>query len=206
LLRWAAAAAVVAAAVLMTHRQMNQATAAPDLAAAQPPPPPADVPLLVADGAPPPVPATTPGDAIGAGAPENGGTGTGVAGHAPVTSSRIMRVAADPAAAGATDTRQALLVPPRVRHVWVVNDVNAAKRTVLDSLPKDASVTVATSEDGTVAIQAVLPDRALQGLVDTLAEAGMSLLSPTAPQPNRAKNLIVTGRMVRYDMDLVHGP
>ena len=205
LLRWAAAGIVATAALLLAYQRMDAGRTSPAVAANEAAPTSVAASVMVAENAPPPVPAVPPAQ------DEGGRTRAGddgalvVAGSEPVRASQITRAAADPSASGADGMRQALLVPSRVRHVWVVKDLEAAKKQVLASLPADASLSVATAEDGTVSIQALLADRALQSLVDTLDGAGMSLVSPTARQPGRAKDLVVTGRMVRYDLDLVPG-
>lgn len=206
LLRWAAACAVVAVVLLLVHQKMTTATVAAPMAGAETAPTPAAAPALVANSTPPPVPAVPPAQDEGAGTTAARSAGTAVAGSNPIRASKIVRAAADPAPAGNADMRQALLVPARVRHVWVVKDLESAKKQVMASLPADASLTVTTAEDGTVSIQALVTDRVLQSLVDKLAGAGMSLVSPTAPQPDRGKDLVVTGRMVRYDVDLVPAP
>jgi len=96
-----------------------------------------------------------------------------------------------------------LLVPPRVRHVWVVDDVAGASAFLRGSLPEAVSCTTTAAEEGKASLQVLLTDEQLQSLVDRLAEAGWPLLSPGVPQPRRGTDLILSRNVVRYDVDLL---
>lgn len=98
------------------------------------------------------------------------------------------------------------LVPPRVKHVWVVGDVTEATALLHGSLPEGVSCTTTADEASKRSLQVLLTDEQLQSLVDRLAEAGWPLLSPGVPQPRKGSELILSQNVIRYDVDLViHG-
>jgi len=107
---------------------------------------------------------------------------------------------------GFAGERAAVLVPARVRHVWVVKDrLPDEEKRLIQSLPEGSSYVQTRSLPGMNSYQVMMPDHRLQTLVDKLGESGWSLLSPAMPQPGEGRSMILTGRAIRYDVDLVSG-
>jgi hypothetical protein len=101
-------------------------------------------------------------------------------------------------------------LPDRVRHVWVVDDLDAARRYLAGimtavPLPVPGSAMPTGADDATVCRLAT-SDYALQELVDRLAGAGgWHLTSPDLPQPRTAPQLAFSGKAVEYEIKLVAG-
>ena len=95
------------------------------------------------------------------------------------------------------------LVPPRVHHVWVVDDLSRSHELLLRHLPEGTSTNRIAAGRGIGSYQILIADGELQGLVDRLAGAGWALVSPVTPQPGRGNEIARTGRRVRYDIDFV---
>ncbi|MBT3376373.1 MAG: hypothetical protein HN742_11645 [Lentisphaerae bacterium] len=95
------------------------------------------------------------------------------------------------------------IVPPRVKHVWVVKNVEEAIEMLQRALPEGISCTTTGDIGNKASLQLLLTDEQLQALVDRLAEAGWPLLSPGVPQPRKGAELLLSRSVVRYDIDLV---
>ena len=92
-----------------------------------------------------------------------------------------------------------------VRHVWVAGDVARAEELFLQSLPEGTPCVETAAGSDVRAFTAQLTDEHLRLLVDRLAAAGLSLVSPARPQPGEGHRLALTGHSVRYDVQLVPG-
>lgn len=89
-------------------------------------------------------------------------------------------------------------IPPFVRHVWSVADVDNSVKYLKKVLPPDHySYGV---EDGNVFFQVTMPDDQVQGLVDNLARNKWHLVTSDAPQPE--KPALFTHQPVRYRLVL----
>jgi len=104
-------------------------------------------------------------------------------------------------------SRRIVMVPPRVRHVWVVEDPAASGRVLMGQLPKGARCVASHSDTDTAAYRIRIMDDALPGLVDSLAKTGGALVSPGPPQPSKSGfSRVVWGvrhRPVLYDVRFV---
>ncbi len=99
--------------------------------------------------------------------------------------------------------RPTMIVPALVRHVWVVNDVKDSVEFLSKNLPRESTCTTVTLKRQNAVLQIQLADDKLQALVDKFAARGWSLLSPSVPQPGSGNELLLTGKTVRYDVNLV---
>jgi len=98
------------------------------------------------------------------------------------------------------------IIPSRVKHVWMVENLSAAQRVLHDNLPAATSCTVVvTGSDSSAFYNVFLSDHKLQSLVDRLAAAGFPLVSASVPQPGKESRVLMTGRTVRYDVEFVQG-
>lgn len=91
-----------------------------------------------------------------------------------------------------------------VRHVWTVDDLADARQVFVDMLP--ASVVPELSRqvgEDKYFFEALLTDEQLQTLVDGLKNRGWSLVTKDFPQPGEEAKVSLTGRVVRYAVDLV---
>lgn len=98
------------------------------------------------------------------------------------------------------------IAPNRVRHVWVVKDLNSSVKLFYSLLPTTAQLaqTEKAGDEG-ISFRMALPDKELQTLVDNLSTAGMSLVSPVFPQPGEKHKLLANGRNIIYDVEFVPG-
>lgn len=95
------------------------------------------------------------------------------------------------------------IAPNRVRHVWVVKDLDYSTKLFCSLIPSQAKWKQDGSPDECASYQVALSDKELQSLVDNLAAVGFSLVSPSFPQPGEKRKLLASGRTVIYDVDLV---
>lgn len=99
------------------------------------------------------------------------------------------------------------ILPRRVRHVWVVDDLDQGRREFLDILPDGAlfSVCAGDEEGGTTSlcISVELGEEQLQELVNELSAGGWALVSSALPQPKENNRLLLTGETVSYMCELV---
>lgn len=110
-----------------------------------------------------------------------------------------------PASATPPEFRARTVVPSRVRHVWMVDDLGQAESMLRASLPATASCAVVEVGPSTASYNVFLSDHRLQGLVDRLASMGFPLVSASVPQPGKGDRLLMTSRTVRYDVEFVRG-
>ncbi len=89
-----------------------------------------------------------------------------------------------------------------VQHVWVVRNSALATNILRRNLPRHAVLTD-VSANGRTLYRIVVIDRDMQALVDRLAAAGFSLVSPSLPQPGANQALGVFGKPVAYTVELV---
>lgn len=103
---------------------------------------------------------------------------------------------------GIESTRQSL--PDAVRHVWVVADVVNAMKVFKGNLPKGIEPQFVSSlASSRLTYRVLLSDQDLQSMVDKLSAAGFSLVSPALPQPGSNQKLLVSGKPVLYELELV---
>jgi hypothetical protein len=94
-----------------------------------------------------------------------------------------------------------------VRHVWVVADTDQAVATLKHLLPEGTVLNpLSTRRSPRVAYRVLLSDLQVQELVDRMAEAGLSLVSPTLPQPGARERLLAQSKTVLYEMEFVPVP
>jgi len=93
-----------------------------------------------------------------------------------------------------------------VRHVWVVTDPEGAVATLKRILPAEVALNpLTTRATSRVAYRVLLRDSAVQALVDKMAAAGFSLVSPALPQPGANQKLLVQDKPVLYEIEFVQG-
>ncbi|MFA4944274.1 MAG: hypothetical protein WC789_06195 [Lentisphaeria bacterium] len=109
---------------------------------------------------------------------------------------RLVSLGAPPAAAAAVPQP----LPARIRHVWVVGDLAAARGIVGRTLPGQP---LASTRNGSLRGEVELRDADVVRLVEALQAAGFSLVSPQAPQPGAGQQVAVQGRPVAYAFELV---
>ena len=90
-----------------------------------------------------------------------------------------------------------------VQHVWVVADVKAAANIFRHCVPRHHSPVTDISANGRILYRVVVSDRDMQAFVDRLNDAGLSLVSPTLPQPGAGQSLQILGKPVLYTVELV---
>lgn len=111
------------------------------------------------------------------------------------------------AAAGTGLTTLKEATSDSVRHVWVVADATRAVAALRTLLPQGTVLNpLATRGGPRVTYRVLLSDESLQALVDRLAGAGFSLVSPALPQPGARDRLLVQGKPVLYEMEFVAEP
>jgi len=120
--------------------------------------------------------------------------------HDPINSSSLVMV---DSSGRPGNSRSPVIIPPRVRHVWVVHDLELCQKKLLQSLPQGCASQRVGHGDGAVQYEILIPDGKLQALVDELAGEGWSLVSPGVPQPGVARKVVEQGITVRYDVELV---
>ena len=127
-----------------------------------------------------------------------------------VGGSRLVSAAMAPAvsntALGNSQVTPAIL-PRRVRHVWVVDSLDAGKNEFLEQLPDGALCSICDPEthkdSSSVCFSVELGEEQLQGLVDQLSRSGWALVSSALPQPGEPSRLLLTGESVSYICELV---
>jgi hypothetical protein len=100
---------------------------------------------------------------------------------------------------------RAQAVADRVRHVWLVDDTTALLRELQVLMPnhkQDFEELITQNQDEYV-LQFLLADGDLQGLVNHFAKLNYKLMSPAQPQPDAGNDLRITGKPVRYELDVV---
>jgi len=97
-------------------------------------------------------------------------------------------------------------IPDYVRHVWIVNNLENGIKTLKAMVPADAACEI-NPEVGRnrAAFVVLVTDRQIQSLVDGLAGSGFSLVSPALPQPGEKQKVLVSGKTVLYDVEIVPG-
>ncbi len=101
------------------------------------------------------------------------------------------------------DTRPSLVVPSRVQHVWLTDDVAKARDTFFQNLPVNSRYVDGVRRTDGGNYRVTLSDKNLQELVDKLSSSGLVLLSPTVPQPGYGNQLVTTGKVVTYNANFV---
>jgi hypothetical protein len=105
--------------------------------------------------------------------------------------------------AGGRRGRPVGVIGPTVKHVWVVDDMDTSKDAFLKALPKGVEAKLCGEATDKFCLEAVLQDRQLQNLVDGLEEKGWALFTKDYPQPGESEKVVLTGRNVKYVVDLV---
>ncbi len=99
------------------------------------------------------------------------------------------------------------LLPRKVKHIWVVKNLETAKKEFLALLPDGAVCSICKSTDATnkasICITVELGEKELQKLVDALSTSGWALVSAASPQPGESNRLLLTGEKISYSFDLV---
>jgi len=93
----------------------------------------------------------------------------------------------------------------RITHVWLSESVQNFVAKMINSLPKGSRVLYSYKEkqNNVYTFTLALSDKQLTELVDSLAVAGGTLLSPQEPQPENAASLLTTGKTVLYKVKVL---
>ncbi|MCF7855627.1 MAG: hypothetical protein K9N51_12570, partial [Candidatus Pacebacteria bacterium] len=102
-----------------------------------------------------------------------------------------------------TEQSKTNILPAAVRHVWVVDDLDTARKQLLDSLPAGAVAVPTNGRNHAMCFRISLSDTDLQGLVTSLERSGWALVTPALPQPGEIDSLLLTGQEVLYTADIV---
>ena len=95
------------------------------------------------------------------------------------------------------------VLPQSVRHVWVVDDLEAARKIFLETIPRDSVQLCEKSSAKSLCFRVVLTDSQVQQLVDKLGDTGWALVSPSLPQPGEVDRLRTVDKEVMYIAEVV---